>query len=246
MIILFVLIIIAILAIIVWKIITKNYGKIICIYQTFKDNETIELINIYEDNENMKFHLIINEEKFKQTDIFTFEKPGNHTVSFVFKKKLKSLEFLFKEKESLIEADLSQLEYDEIFSLKGTFIDCINLKKVKFDFIGSNIINDTSNLFRGCNSLESFILNFSTEKIIDMRGLFENCTSLRNIDLKSFNTNNLKYMDFMFNGCENLEYLDLTNFNLENVQDMTYTFQNCNNLLEIKLPKSYTYYRIIS
>ena len=57
LIILFVLIIIAILAIIVWKIITKNYGKIICIYQTFKDNETIELINIYEDNENMKFHL---------------------------------------------------------------------------------------------------------------------------------------------------------------------------------------------
>ena len=40
LIILFVLIIFAILAIIVWKKKKKNYGKIICIYQTFKDNET--------------------------------------------------------------------------------------------------------------------------------------------------------------------------------------------------------------
>ena len=80
----------------------------------------------------MKFYLIINDEKFDQSDTFTFKKPGNHTISFIFKKKLKSLEFLFKEKESLIEVDLSQLEYDEIASLKGTFIDCINLKKVKF------------------------------------------------------------------------------------------------------------------
>ena len=45
-IILFVLIIFVVLAIIIWKIITKNYGKIICIYQTDKDNETIKLINM--------------------------------------------------------------------------------------------------------------------------------------------------------------------------------------------------------
>ena len=57
MIILFVLIIFTILAIIVWKVITNNYGKIICIYQTFEENETIELINKYEDNANMKFYL---------------------------------------------------------------------------------------------------------------------------------------------------------------------------------------------
>ena len=91
MIILFVLIIFTILAIIVWKVITNNYGKIICIYQTFEENETIELINIYEDNENMKFYLIINDENFDQSNNFTFKKPGNHSVSFVFKKKLKSL-----------------------------------------------------------------------------------------------------------------------------------------------------------
>ena len=145
----------------IFKMLTKTYGEITCIYQTYKDNETIELINL--DYENMEFYLKIGLEKFEQKNKHTFKNAGNHTVTFVFKKKLNSLNNLFKEKFALIEADLSQLEADEITSLQRVFFDCINLKKVIFDFEESNQIVDMSNLFHNCSSLKKVLFNFNTE-----------------------------------------------------------------------------------
>ena len=84
-----------------------------------------------------------------------------------------------------------------------------------------------SNLFHNCSSLKKVLFNFNTEKVADMRGLFEYCTSLTSVDISGFNTNNLEYIDFMFSGCKNLISIDISNFNLEQVTDMSYTFQNC-------------------
>ena len=51
-----IIIVIISIAIIVYKILTNDYGKIVCIYRTVKDDETIKLINIY--NNDTKFYYI--------------------------------------------------------------------------------------------------------------------------------------------------------------------------------------------
>ena len=238
-----ILIFIAAVVIVVLVILAINYGKITCVYQTFNENETIDLINIFEDDDENKdeinFILIIGEENYKQEKTHTFKNPGNHTVTFLFKDRLTTLSHLFLGKDSLIESDLSQLEAEEITSLKGTFEECYNLKKVTFNFTESNEIKDMSNTFRNCSSLESVIFNINTEKVEDMRGMFEHCVSLKSVDLSQFKTNNLKYIDYMFDGCINLTSVDLSSFNLEHIEDMSYTFQNCHNLLAIKFPNNY-------
>ncbi len=38
-----------------------------------------------------------------------------------------------------------------------------------------------------------------------MKGMFDGCESLENIDLSNFNTQNVTYMEGMFNWCESLE-----------------------------------------
>ena len=117
-----ILLILAVIIYIIIRIVTKNYGKITCVYRTYTDEETIDLINIFD--EDIKFILSIDEEeeKFNNKITHTFKKPGNHTVTFIFKTKLTSLENFFNKKNSLIEVDLSELEADKIIENFNEFI----------------------------------------------------------------------------------------------------------------------------
>ncbi len=42
------------------------------------------------------------------------------------------------------------------------------------------------------------LLNLKTSYVIDMSGMFSDCSSLKEIDLSNFNTKNVKYMNWMF------------------------------------------------
>ena len=57
--------------------------------------------------------------------------------------------------------------------------------------------------------------------------MFYNCSSLKNLDLSSFNTNTVKDMRGMFNNCSNLTELNLSSFNTNEVTYMRNMFYNC-------------------
>ena len=65
--------------------------------------------------------------------------------------------------------------------------------------------------------------------------MFNECHKLKEIKgINKFNTNKVTNMRTMFQKCYELEYLDLSNFNTENVTDMKWMFTNCYKLKEIK------------
>ena len=68
-----------------------------------------------------------------------------------------------------------------------------------------------------------------------MANMFYNCSSLRSIDISSFNTINVENMNSMFYGCILLESLNLFNFNTIKVKDMANTFTGCRSLKSINL-----------
>jgi surface protein len=53
-----------------------------------------------------------------------------------------------------------------------------------------------------------------------MRGMFNYCQNLKNVNLLSFDTRNVKDMRSMFNLSFNLKNLDLSSFDIENVTKM--------------------------
>ena len=108
-----------------------NNGQITCLYITNHDNDTIVLIN---DDENLKFNLIINGHSFNQEYKHTFAEKGTQKVIFKFKRRIKSLANLFKDNGALKEADLSELVAKDITSLNKLFYNCVKLEKVKFIF----------------------------------------------------------------------------------------------------------------
>lgn len=96
-------------------------------------------------------------------------------------------------------------------------------------------------MFSQCSSLRSLDLSsFNTSKVIDMHLMFFKCTNLESIDLSSFDTENLQRMAHMFSSCTKLAMLDLSSFATPNMTSMLSAFQYCKNLKAIYVTSAFT------
>ena len=119
-----------------------------------------------------------------------------------------------------------------------------NILKYKFNKEGDYIIylifnNDLTNMsymFYNCSSLKELnLLSFNTNQVTNMSYMFYNCSSLKELNLSSFNTNQVTNMSFMFYNCSSFEQLNLLSFDTNQVTDMSYMFYNCSSLKELNL-----------
>ena len=79
----------------------------------------------------------------------------------------------------------------------------INDKKINFNFkytIQNNNLNEIKVIFK----FKKLLINASH--------MFSGCSSLKSIDLSSFNINNINNMSFMFDGCHSLELINLSQY----------------------------------
>ena len=92
-------------------------------------------------------------------------------------------------------------------------------------------------LFMGYTKLTQITFNdaFHTEQAKSMRGMFESCHFLEELDLSSFDTAAVMDMSFMFSGCESLKNVDVSSFNTASVTDMRYMFSECSELKEVNV-----------
>ena len=72
-----------------------------------------------------------------------------------------------------------------------------------------------------------------------MRGMFYECSSLKELNLSNFNTNNVTDMGYMFYKCSSLRELDLSNFNTNNVTKMASMFYGCSDQFKNKIRSEY-------
>ena len=92
--------------------------------------------------------------------------------------------------------------------------------------------------FRGCTALEELNWDLSvmnTSKLNNIDSLFRNCTNLKTINIKWFDTSNVKVFYSLFSGCESLENLTLDSLNVKSAQNLSRMFYNCNSLKSIDL-----------
>ena len=122
------------------------------------------------------------------------------------------------------------------FETPGWFYQRNKIKKVVFDASFANARPTNCYIwFKGCSNLTTIegIEYFNTENVMNMRYMFDDCKSLKSLDLTNFNTENVTDMYYMFAYCTSLESLDLTNFNTAKVTNMAGMFQTCSALKTI-------------
>ena len=96
---------------------------------------------------------------------------------------------------------------------------------------------DSSYMFRELQNLENIydIKYFNTSKVTNMYGMFENCKSLKSLNISNFDTSRIESMGGMFRGCESITTLNLSKFNTSRVKSMSYMFAHCKSLKSINL-----------
>lgn len=96
---------------------------------------------------------------------------------------------------------------------------------------------NSAGLFYGFSNLESIenLKYLDTSNVNNMGSMFQDCLSLKYLDLSDFNTSNVTNMGAMFYNCQSLESLDLANFDTSNVITMVGMFESCFSLNDLRV-----------
>ena len=131
----------------------------------------------------------------------------------------------------------------EIFSVEDKFLSfvdntsemfsgCTSLESIGFSVIGSE---DASKMFFKCTSLKS--IGLSIPKARNINNMFEGCTSLTDVYING-QDNRIEKMQSLFEGCSNLKNVQLTRFGFsKNIDpiDMMDVFGGCDNIQSLKI-----------
>lgn len=137
---------------------------------------------------------------------------------------------------------ITQVIFDEtmanctsLTSTAGWFKDCSHLTTITgLVNLNTENVTEMQQMFQGCSSLTSLDLrSFNTQNVITMYNMFGGCSSLTNINLSSFNTSNVVYLGNMFRECSSLSTLDLSSFTTPKVTNIEAMFYECTNLTTI-------------
>ena len=104
-----------------------------------------------------------------------------------------------------------------------------NIIKINVIIIPEN--KSLKGLFNSCQCIKNInFIKFNRTDIIDMSEMFYNCRELIKIEFTEFNSSNVINMKSMFSWCSSLKYLYFYNFNTSNVINMSYMFYKCESL----------------
>lgn len=122
-------------------------------------------------------------------------------------------------------------------NMSGSFAYCTNMTEIiDIKYLKTDSVTDMREMFSDCRSLKNIDLShFNTSKVKDMSRMFYVCWSLNSLDLSSFNTSNVTDMSLMFYECRALVNLDLSSFNTTKVTNMHKMFECCNSLINLDL-----------
>ena len=203
-------------------------------YFNYKDKDDWKRENEKEIKENCV--IIINDQNIGFSYSHKFQEVGKYKIEYIFKNKLKKLNFMFYNCKSLTNLDFSNFNTEDIINMEYMFFQCKSLTNINFSNFNTENITNMEYMFYKCKSLSDLNLStFNTDNTIHMEYMFSNCQSLKVLNLSNFKTEKVINMNSMFLWCVSLKNLDITNFNTKNVTDMKYMFSNCHSLTNLDL-----------
>lgn len=120
---------------------------------------------------------------------------------------------MFERCTSLTSVDMSKFNTSKVGSMQRMFDNCSSLEKLTFpESFKPDKATDMSYMFANCNTLTDLTLpeTFGLGYRPNIEGMFSGCKSLTSLDLHGFDTNKVKNMRRMFEDCTSLETLIFT------------------------------------
>lgn len=145
--------------------------------------------------------------------------------------------------------DVSGFNTAKVTTMANMFKDCNALTSLNVSSFSSAGMPTSGNgegymycMFQNCYNLQTLTLgaDFCTNKVKSVQNMFQNCNSLKNVDLSLLNLSNVGYLTYLFDGCSSLETIDLsgTTFITNASIGLNYMFNGCSSLTDLKLPSN--------
>ena len=168
---------------------------------------------------------------------YSFITTGKYAFWMVFNDIVTDMEGFFATGPNIYSLDFSLFDSTNLTNMRILFNKCKKLKEIKgFDKLNTSKVIDMEGLFQNCITLEYIDLsNFDTSNVEIMNFMFVDCFKLKGIKgINKLNTKKVTNMTGMFENCLSLKYLNIENFDTSNVTNMSYMFNKCKKLKEIK------------
>ena len=182
----------------------------------------------------------IDDKFIEPTSEYSFENREISEIYFYFYKiKQYSFSYMFYNNEYIETISFNSLiDTKKLFEMDNMFTSSYNLNSVNFSNMNLENLESIKEIFSNCYSLISVDLsNINSPKLKNMYGMFSNCDSLINVNFSNFHTKNVEIMSNMFQGCSSLTTIDLSSFNTENIQKFYCMFCGCYRLTFVDISK---------
>lgn len=142
---------------------------------------------------------------------------------------------MFMNCSSLTTLDLSNFDTSKVNTMEQMFTSCSSLTTIDLSNFNTANVTTMNQMFYFCSSLTAIDLSsFDTQNATSFQSMFNECRKLTDIKFgEKFTVSKAVNLRTMFNYCSSLKVLDLSTFNTANVEDMTSMFNRCENLVTI-------------
>lgn len=191
-------------------------------------------------------------ERMTSIDISSFEVSSVHSVrglfsgceklteivwpKMIFCKDGVDISSLFNDCKLLTDIDLHCFAGCKIIESTYTFGSCLNLKSIDLSKIDYSSCGGYTGIFTNCSSLTTLdVSNFGWKNIGgECVWPFENCSSLKSINLGDFYIPKADRLENFFRGCSSLTTIEYSRFDI-NVKNIAHFFRDCSSLRSINV-----------
>ena len=134
--------------------------------------------------------------------------------------------------------DVSELDTSQVTNMNNMFYNCQNLTTLDLSNFDTTQVKTATSMFEWSTRLTEIIFGekCTFENATSLHAMFNNCQSVKELDVSSFNTANVTNMASMFQTCPKLEKITFgENFDTSNVTTMGSMFWNCSGLSSLDI-----------
>ncbi|MBQ7562582.1 MAG: Ig-like domain-containing protein [Lachnospiraceae bacterium] len=131
---------------------------------------------------------------------------------------------------------INGIAYKTKIDFAGTYGDYFVPEKTESFQVEKGVsAGNISFLFNNCTSLKSVdISGLDTSSVVNLNGVFYNCPLLKSVDISALDTSRVENVSWLF-GSSGIESMDLSSLELSNIRDFSQMFSGCLDLKEVRL-----------
>lgn len=151
--------------------------------------------------------------------------------------KVKTMKDMFNGCFSLTTVSTADWDTSSVTTIENIFANCYEVSEINTSNWSTELLESAKQAFSTCRRIKTLDLSkWTSTNLVDITGMCQSCEALTELKLgPDFKLDNITDISNTFNNCRSLKTLDLSNTDLKNISNASYAFYNCQSLTALDL-----------